>query len=150
MGSRFTGDSQDPAVNVTAWLFMIIMVFSVTTRLGTKFHLFRRLMVDDLVIFASLVFGIGQGIAISLAVGAGYGNHYTSLSSANLDRVMKVRISNSPTVSYRAPLFVPEAKRLTLSSTEPLRRVSSLHPEPGVLQTIPSPVHPQPHTDREG
>jgi hypothetical protein len=104
MGSRFTGDSQDPAVNVTAWLFMVIMVCSVATRLGTKFHLFRRLMVDDHVIFVSLVFGIAQGVAISLAVGAGYGDHYTSISGASLDRVMKVCISNSPVVSYR-PLF---------------------------------------------
>lgn len=89
MGSRFNSDSQDPGVNVTAWLFMVIMIFSVTTRLGTKFHLFRRLMLDDFVIFASLVFGIAQVIAISLAVSAGYGNHYTSVSSASLDRVMK-------------------------------------------------------------
>ena len=104
MGSRFNSDSQVPAVNVTAWLFMVIMIFSVTTRLGTKFHLFRRLMLDDFVIFASLVFGIAQVIAISLAASAGYGNHYTSISSASLDRVMKVRISNSPAVSYCSPL----------------------------------------------
>jgi hypothetical protein len=96
MGSRFSGDSQDPAVNVTAWLLMVIMVFGVTTRFGTKFHLFRRLMVDDLLIFASLVFGIAQGVAISLAVSAGYGYHYTTVSSASLDRVMKVRISQLP------------------------------------------------------
>jgi hypothetical protein len=94
MGSRFTGDSQDPAVNVTTWLSMVIMVFSVTTRLEMKFHLFRRLMVDDLLIFASLVFA--QGIAISLAVSAGYGDHYTTVSSAGLDRVMEVRISQLP------------------------------------------------------
>jgi hypothetical protein len=93
MGSRFTGDSQDPAVNVTTWLFMVIMVFSVATRFGTKIHLFRRLVVDDLLIFASLVFGITQGIAISLAVTAGYGDHYTTVSSPSLDRVMKVRVS---------------------------------------------------------
>lgn len=96
MGSRFKGDTQDPAVNVTTWLFMVIMVFSVMTRLGTKFYLFKRLMVDDLLIFASLVFGIAQGTAISLAVSAGYGYHYTTISSASLDRVMKVRIFQLP------------------------------------------------------
>jgi hypothetical protein len=101
-------------------------------------------MVDDLLIFASLVFGIAQGIAISLAVTAGYGDHYTTVSSAGLDRVMKVRV-------FQLSLFFTlEAERLTLSSTEPLRGVSSLHSEPGVLQTIPGRVHPQPHPDREG
>jgi hypothetical protein len=93
MGSRFTGDSQDPAVNVTTWLLMVIMVFSVATRVFSKLHLFRRLMADDLLIFASLVFGIAQGITISLAVAAGYGDHYTTVSSVGLDRVMKVRVS---------------------------------------------------------
>jgi hypothetical protein len=151
MGSRFTGDSQDPAVNVTTWLLMVIMVFSTTTRFGTKFHLFRRLMVDDLLIFASLVFGIAQGIAISLAVAAGYGYHYTTVSNARLDQVMKVRISQLPRDLLPPSLFFTrQAERLTLSSTEPLRGVSSLHPEPGVLQTIPGRVHPQPHPDRKG
>lgn len=93
MGSRFSGDTNDPAVNVTTWLFMIIMVFSVMTRIGTKFHLFKRLMVDDVFILASLVFGIAQAIAISMAVGAGYGDHYVTLSSPSLDQVMEVYIS---------------------------------------------------------
>jgi hypothetical protein len=104
MGSRFNGDTQDPAVNVTTFLFMVIMVFSVATRLGTKFHLFRRLVIDDYLIFASLVFAIGQGIAISMAVSNGYGYHYSTVSSDRLDRAMKVRISHSSaTVSSHAP-----------------------------------------------
>lgn len=108
-------------------------------------------MADDLLIFASLVFGIAQGIAISLAVAAGYGDHYTTVSSANLDQVMKVRVSQLPRDLLPFSLFFTrEAERLTLSSTEPLRGVSSLHPEPGVLQTIPGRVHPQPHPEREG
>jgi hypothetical protein len=104
MGSRFNGDTQDPAVNVTTFLFIVIMVFSVATRLGTKFHLFRRLMIDDFLIFASLVFGIAQSIAISMAVSNGYGYHYSTVSSDRLDRAMKVRISySSATASCRAP-----------------------------------------------
>lgn len=59
-------------------------------------------MVDDLLIFASLVFGIAQGIAISMAVAAGYGNHYSTVSSAGVDRVMKVRISQLP--RHHSPL----------------------------------------------
>ncbi|KAJ6445238.1 3-hydroxybenzoate 6-hydroxylase 1 [Purpureocillium lavendulum] len=89
MGSRFSGDTNDPAVNVTTWLFMIIMVFSVITRIGTKLHLFKRLMLDDLFILASLVFGIAQAITISVAVGFGYGDHYVTISSTRLDQVME-------------------------------------------------------------
>lgn len=94
MGSRFNRDSWDPAVNVTAWLFMVIIVCSLTTRLGTKFYLLKRLAVDDLLITASLIFAISQGVAISLAVGSGYGYHYTTVSTARVDKVMKVGISH--------------------------------------------------------
>jgi hypothetical protein len=84
-------------------------------------------MVDDLLIFASLVFGIAQGIAISLAVAAGYGYHYTTVSSANLDRVMKVRISQLPrdllppllfhALGIEADLLVDRASTRRLFST---------------------------------
>lgn len=117
MGSRFNGDTRDPAVNVTNWLFMIIMVFGVTTRLGTKFHLFKRLMVDDVVIFVSLVFGLAQGVAISLAVAAGYGDHYQTVSAARSDRVMKVRVSPVLFLVHEADSSFNRACTRDLSST---------------------------------
>ncbi|KAJ5814482.1 hypothetical protein N7474_006259 [Penicillium riverlandense] len=89
MGSRFKGDTKDPAVNVTTWFLLVTIVFSVSARLGTKFRLFKKLTLDDLLIIASLVFGIGQSIVISLAVGSGYGKHYKEVSSAEVDQVMK-------------------------------------------------------------
>ena len=92
MGSRFHDDTKDPAINVTAWFFMVAIFLSVTTRLGTKYHLFKKLLVDDFLIAASLLFAIGQGIAVSMAVSGGYGYHYHTLSEAGLKQTMKVRI----------------------------------------------------------
>lgn len=92
MGTRFKGDTKDPAINVTTWVLLVTIIFSVSARLGTKFRLFKKLTVDDLLIIASLVFGVGQNIAVSLAVASGYGKHYKDVSGAELDQVMKVRI----------------------------------------------------------
>lgn len=92
MGTRFKGDTKDPAINVTTWVLLVTVIFSVFARLGTKIRLFKKLTVDDLLIIASLAFGVGQSIAVSLAVGSGYGKHYKDVSNAELDQVMKVCI----------------------------------------------------------
>ncbi|OQE31041.1 hypothetical protein PENFLA_c002G04304 [Penicillium flavigenum] len=89
MGTRFKGDTKDPAVNVTNWVLLVTIIFSVSARLGTKIRLFKRLTTDDLLIIASLVFGIGQSIVVSLAVGSGYGKHFKDVSSPNMEQVMK-------------------------------------------------------------
>lgn len=92
MKARFK-DTKDPAVNVTTWVLLVTIVFSVAARLGTKLHLFKKLTLDDLLIVSSLAFGIGQNIAVSLAVASGYGKHYKEVSSTEADEIMKVRFS---------------------------------------------------------
>ncbi|KAJ5831832.1 hypothetical protein N7474_000143 [Penicillium riverlandense] len=89
MGTRFKGDTKVPAVNVTTWVLLVTIIFSVFARLGTKYRLFHKLTVDDVLIIASLVFGISQGIVVSLAVGSGYGKHIKNVSSADQVQVMK-------------------------------------------------------------
>ncbi|KAJ6087398.1 hypothetical protein N7467_006312 [Penicillium canescens] len=89
MGTRFKGDTKDPAVNVTTWVLLVTIIFSVSARLVTKIRLFKRLTTDDLLIIASLVLGIGQSIVVSLAVGSGYGKHFKDVSSADMEQVMK-------------------------------------------------------------
>ncbi len=90
MSTHSKSGSLDPAVNITAWLFMIITVFSVTSRLGTKFYLFKKLMIDDILILVSMVFSIGHVIAVSMAVSYGYGYHYPTIPSEKRDQIMKV------------------------------------------------------------
>lgn len=55
MGTRFKTESKDPAVNVTTWVLLVVVILSVSARLGTKFNLFHKLTIDDLLIVASLV-----------------------------------------------------------------------------------------------
>lgn len=100
MGTRFKDDTKDPAVNVTTWVLLVTIIFSVSARLATKIRLFKRLTTDDLLIIASLVLGIGQSIVVSLAVGSGYGKHSKDVSSADMEQVMKVRIFRLLAIGY--------------------------------------------------
>jgi hypothetical protein len=141
MGTRFKGDTKDPAVNVTTWVLLVTIIFSVSARLVTKIRLFKRLTTDDLLIIASLVLGIGQSIVVSLAVGSGYGKHFKDVSSADMEQVMKVRISRL--LSFTC--FILEL-RLMCSLPEPFRGVSSVPPRPHVLETISDRVYPESYT----
>lgn len=55
MGTRFKGDTKDPAVNVTNWVLLVTVILSVLARLGTKFRIFHKFTSDDFSIIASLV-----------------------------------------------------------------------------------------------
>ncbi|KAJ5740749.1 hypothetical protein N7493_000621 [Penicillium malachiteum] len=103
MNTRFTGDTKNPAVNVTNWVLLSTVILGVLARLGTKLRLFKRLTLDDCFIIASLVgahllynfsgyraFCAIQSICVSMAVDAGYGNHFTELSTDQFDTVMKI------------------------------------------------------------
>ncbi|KAJ6126432.1 hypothetical protein N7523_002044 [Penicillium sp. IBT 18751x] len=89
MGTRFKGDTKDPVVNVTTWCLLVMVIFSVLSRLGTKYRLFHMFTTDDFLIVASLAFSIGQSITVSLAVRSGYGKHSRDVTSAESDQVMK-------------------------------------------------------------
>ncbi|KAJ6036241.1 hypothetical protein N7540_000520 [Penicillium herquei] len=89
MNTRFTGDTKDPAVNVTNWVLLSTVILGVLARLGTKLRLFKRLTLDDCFIIASLTFCAIQSICVSMAVGAGYGDHFEELSTHQFDTVMK-------------------------------------------------------------
>ncbi|KAJ5156424.1 hypothetical protein N7492_009227 [Penicillium capsulatum] len=89
MGTRFKGDNKDPAVNVTTWVLLVTIVFSVSARLLTKYRLFKKLTIDDLLITASLAFAVGQNIAVSLAVAAGYGQHMAKVAPEDWDKAMQ-------------------------------------------------------------
>ncbi|GLA99198.1 hypothetical protein AtubIFM61612_010704 [Aspergillus tubingensis] len=86
---RFTGDTKDPAVNVSTWFLLVTASLSVIFRLGTKYGSFRTLTNDDYLIVVSLIFCIGQSIAVSMAVANGYGYHYSTLTPERFDNMMK-------------------------------------------------------------
>ncbi|KAJ5249028.1 hypothetical protein N7468_000479 [Penicillium chermesinum] len=95
MGTRFKGDNNDPAVNVTNWVLLVTAILSVFARLGTKFRIFHKFTSDDVAIIASLVLCVVQSICVSMAVGSGYGKHLKEVTLPEFDTVMKYLYASS-------------------------------------------------------
>lgn len=55
MGTRYIGDSKDPAVNCTTWFCLVVITLAVFVRLWTKWRLYKGLKLDDGLIVLSLV-----------------------------------------------------------------------------------------------
>ncbi|KAJ5151961.1 hypothetical protein N7492_010256 [Penicillium capsulatum] len=89
MGTRFKGDTRDPAVNVTNLVLLVVFVLSIFVRLGTKYRLFRRFTNDDYFMLVSMVFGVVQSIAVSMAVANGFGKHFHEVSDDEFMRTEK-------------------------------------------------------------
>ncbi|KAE8373573.1 hypothetical protein BDV26DRAFT_296803 [Aspergillus bertholletiae] len=87
--AQFSADSWTPAVNVLTWFLLVTAILSVITRLGTKYWIFRKFTEDDYLSITSLVFCAAQSIAVSMATANGYGEHYESLSTSNIEQMMK-------------------------------------------------------------
>ncbi len=81
-----------PAINVLTWFMLVTSILSVFTRLGTKYWIFRKLTVDDVLSIASLLFCVGQSIAVSMATEAGLGQHFHPLDPSDVEKMIKVRI----------------------------------------------------------
>ncbi|PWY83382.1 hypothetical protein BO70DRAFT_428692 [Aspergillus heteromorphus CBS 117.55] len=92
---RFSGDTRDPAVNVTNWFLLVTAALSVIFRLGTKYGSFRTFTNDDYLIIASLIFCAGQSIAVSMSVANGYGYHIFTLTPDRIDRMMQSQYAAS-------------------------------------------------------
>lgn len=55
MGTRYIGDSKDPAVNCTTWFCLVVVSLAIFARLWTKWRLYKVLKLDDGFIALSLV-----------------------------------------------------------------------------------------------
>lgn len=82
-----------PAVNILTWFMLVTAILSVLTRLGTKYFIFRKWTYDDGLAAASLVFCIGQSIAVSMATKNGLGQHLEMLSDRKVESMMKAEYS---------------------------------------------------------
>ncbi|KAE8389054.1 hypothetical protein BDV23DRAFT_194702 [Aspergillus alliaceus] len=78
-----------PGINVLTWFMLITAILSVSTRLGTKYWIFRKLTVDDALSIGALVTCIAQSIAISIATQGGLGQHRNTLPAASIEKMMK-------------------------------------------------------------
>ncbi|KAL6231487.1 hypothetical protein BDW75DRAFT_247873 [Aspergillus navahoensis] len=111
MGRFANIDTRDPAVNVTTWFLVVVAALSVLIRLGTKCWVFRKLTSDDYLIVAALALCIAQSATISAAVAHGYGDHFTTVLSADFVQVMKCQYAAS--ILYVASLCL---SKLSLST----------------------------------
>lgn len=87
---ELTAENRGPVVIVASYIFLVITVIVVFTRLITRFRVSRRLVIDDGLALASTVFLIAQTIAVTYAVNAGLGRHRDALSDATFDKYAKV------------------------------------------------------------
>ncbi|KAJ5279373.1 hypothetical protein N7478_004745 [Penicillium angulare] len=78
-----------PAINVLTWYMLVTSILSVLTRIGTKYWIFRKLTIDDVLSIGSMVTCIGQSIAVSMATAAGLGQHLMTISDSNKQSMMK-------------------------------------------------------------
>jgi hypothetical protein len=81
-----------PAINVLTWFMLVTSILSVFTRLGTKYWIFRKLTVDDVLSIAALIACVGQSVAVSVATEGGLGQHFLPLDASNVEKMMKVRL----------------------------------------------------------
>lgn len=93
--TRFAEDSWNPAVAVTAWFLMSTTVLAVISRLITKWLVFRKITRDDYMVVASVIFCVGNTIAVSVATSSGYGDHTDAVSRAMQETVMKSQLAAS-------------------------------------------------------
>ncbi|GFF34733.1 hypothetical protein IFM61606_04725 [Aspergillus udagawae] len=87
--TRYSPDSEAPAVIVLTLFLMVTSVLGSLARLGTKWWKFGSLFLDDYYILLALLMSIAQSVAVSMAVKNGYGGHLTTLSNSNVDSIMK-------------------------------------------------------------
>lgn len=88
---QLTADNRGPAVIVASYIFLVISVIVVLTRLVTRFKVGRKFAVDDHLAFASTVVVIAQTIAITFAANGGLGRHQNALTESELNKYAKVR-----------------------------------------------------------
>ena len=87
---ELTAENRGPVVIVASYIFLVITVIVVFTRLITRFKIGRRLVLDDALALASTVVLVAQTIAVTFAVNAGLGRHRNALSDTAFDKYAKV------------------------------------------------------------
>ncbi|KAL4794300.1 hypothetical protein BDV19DRAFT_390361 [Aspergillus venezuelensis] len=120
MGRFADIDTRDPAVTVSTWFLVVVAALSVLIRLGTKWWIFRKLTNDDSLIIVSLALCIAQSVTISTAVSHGYGDHFSTVSTADFAQVMKCQYAAS--ILYIASLCL---SKLSLSTF--IRNLTPVH-----------------------
>jgi len=84
-----TPDDHGPLVAVATWFLMVALVLSVMIRVAIRFFITRALGKEDATCVIAALLGVGQSIAVSMAVQHGVGKRERLLSTTQLDDVQR-------------------------------------------------------------
>ncbi|RDL36097.1 Uncharacterized protein BP5553_06709 [Venustampulla echinocandica] len=74
-------ENHGPLINVMTWFLVVASTLTVLTRIATKWLVSKRVQLDDGLVFVSLLFSIGQTVAVGVGVLNGIGRHIETLST---------------------------------------------------------------------
>ncbi|KAJ8067126.1 hypothetical protein OCU04_004501 [Sclerotinia nivalis] len=90
-----TDTNKTPLVQIFVWLPLATSVLGVCARLGTKLAIFKKLEWQDHLITISLLFSIGQSVAVVIACENGFGQLLGTMSDGQLEAMQKAEYSAS-------------------------------------------------------
>ena len=93
--SVITVDNQGPLLAIATEFALTIMALAVVTKIALNLTIRRILRVEDFLIITTLAFGIGQSIAILVAISNGLGQRKAHLSADSITSVESAQYAAS-------------------------------------------------------
>ncbi|KAM3071210.1 hypothetical protein ACMFMG_008802 [Clarireedia jacksonii] len=90
-----TDTNKTPLVQIFVWIPLVIAFLSVFARLATKLGVLKKLEWQDYLITISLVFAIGQSVAVAIQCANGFGQFITTLSREDEETMLKAEYASS-------------------------------------------------------
>ncbi|PQE25923.1 integral membrane protein [Rutstroemia sp. NJR-2017a BBW] len=91
-----TDSNKTPLVQIFVWIPLVIASLSVFARLATKLGVLKKLELQDYLITISLLFAIGQSVAVAIQCANGFGQFITTLSRNDEETMLKAEYASSP------------------------------------------------------
>ncbi|KAL5432991.1 hypothetical protein PMIN05_008577 [Paraphaeosphaeria minitans] len=111
---RHPGSQEDlgPFLDVVTWVLLVTSFLAVSTRLGTKRALRRRIDVDDYLVVGALLASVGSGVAVVMQTQYGLGRNIDSLSPEHIVAYQKAEYANK--LLYIATLTLAKLSIISL------------------------------------
>ncbi len=92
-----TDTNLTPVVQIVTWVTLTASVITFVAHAGINIYITRALSLEIGVVFTSVVFSVGQSIAVSVQTLNGFGKPFSSLSENLRTQEQKVTL-NSPSI----------------------------------------------------
>ncbi|KAK7187760.1 hypothetical protein PSPO01_05962 [Paraphaeosphaeria sporulosa] len=131
--ARHPGSQEDlgPFLDVVTWVLLVTSFLAVSTRLGTKRALRRRIDVDDYLVVGALLASVGSGVAVVMQTQYGLGRNIDLLSPEHIVAYQKAEYANK--LLYIATLTLA---KLSIISLLMLLTASHSHHKFGWVLTV--------------